>query len=37
VPSWAGTITGLRLDPTNQPTEIEIDRLSFERVCETGP
>jgi hypothetical protein len=35
-PAWAGTITGLRLDPTNQPAEIEIDYVGFERVCETG-
>lgn len=35
-PSWAGTITGLRLDPTNQPSEIEIDYISLERACETG-
>jgi hypothetical protein len=35
VPSWAGTITGLRLDPTNQPAEIEIDYIDLERVCKT--
>jgi hypothetical protein len=32
-PFWAGTIASLRLQPTNQPAEIEIDAITFERAC----
>ena len=34
--SWAGTMTGLRLDPTDRPGEVEIDYIALERVCETS-
>jgi hypothetical protein len=30
---WAGTIGNLRLQPTNEPGEIEIDAITFERAC----
>jgi hypothetical protein len=32
--SWAGTMTGLRLDPTDRPAEVEIDYIKLERICE---
>lgn len=35
VPSWFGKVVSLRLDPADQPAEIEIDELRFERSCET--
>ena len=34
--SWAGTMTGLRLDPTDRPAEVEIDYIALERACETS-
>ncbi len=34
--SWAGTMTGLRLDPTDRPAEVEIDYIALQRVCETS-
>jgi len=34
VPSWFGTVVSLRLEPTDQPAEIEIDELHFERSCD---
>jgi hypothetical protein len=36
VPSWAGRMTSLRLDLTDQPAELEIDYIAIERVCETS-
>jgi hypothetical protein len=35
-PSWVGEIATLRLHPVNQPAEMDIDSVRFERVCETG-
>ena len=34
--AWAGTVTGLRLDPTDQPSEVEIETIRFERLCTTS-
>ncbi len=35
-PSWVGEIATLRLRPMDQPAEIDIDSIRFDRVCETG-